>query len=165
MAGPGPRPILYNSLRSLPRLRFAMSAKSWKKFLGSPLTKSWIRYCVPISDRLWDCHAEAKTEYRTTWVGIDTFSDGHRISQSRGRQPQRWGQQPLFWPIFPKKCMKMKKIRPRGRCAPLASSLGCPNDFGRWGMGERGLLKTTFMMVAIKGCRIALMFHGPPPSF
>ena len=32
-------------LTSLARLHFAMSAKSWKKFLGPPLTKSWIRYC------------------------------------------------------------------------------------------------------------------------
>ena len=32
-------------LASLPRLRFATLAKSREKFLATPLTKSWIRYC------------------------------------------------------------------------------------------------------------------------
>ena len=50
------------------------------------------------------------------------ISGGSRISQTGGRQPQRGGRQHTIWPIFPKNCMKMKKIWPRGGgarpCAP-----------------------------------------------
>ena len=42
------------------------------------------------------------------------YSGGSRISQTGGRQPQRGGRQHTIWPIFPKNCMKMKKIWPRG---------------------------------------------------
>ena len=42
-------------------------------------------------------------------------SGGSRIYQTGGgRQPQRWAENLLFGHIFPKNCMKMKEIGPRG---------------------------------------------------
>ena len=44
------------------------------------------------------------------------FNGGSRISQRRGGN--RWGgRQPITWPIFPKNCMKMKKILPPAKSA------------------------------------------------
>ena len=42
-----------------------------------------------------------------------------------GRHPrsQRRGHQPIIWSNFPKGCMKMKEIRPRGDTRPFAPSL------------------------------------------
>ena len=48
---------------------------------------------------------------------VDITSGGSRISQRRALQPQR-GRQPIIWPIFSKKCMKMKNIQARGGARP-----------------------------------------------
>ena len=53
-------------------------------------------------------------------------SDGSRISQRRERQTQG-GCQPIFWPIFPENCLKMKKFWARGgarHSRPLRSTTG-----------------------------------------
>ena len=44
----------------------------------------------------------------------------------RGRQPPRWGRQPIIWTNFPLNCMKMREIGLRGR-ASLEPPFGSAN--------------------------------------
>ena len=54
-----------------------------------------------------ECTTEKAMQLYDSWGKYydQVSSGGCRISQGWGRQPQRWG----YDPIFPKNCMKMKK--------------------------------------------------------